>query len=271
LTEFCYKWPDMKKFILLISFFGILFTPAASFAHCDTENGPVIIAAKKALKTNNVNLVLIWVQEKDEGIIREAFQKTVDLRKISPAVQQTLDKYFFETLVRIHRAGEGAPYTGLKDSAAVEVPIAAADKGLQNNTDDGVIKLLEAVITKGVNDRFKDAISRKNYAVNDIEDGRQYVAAYVTFMHYVEAIYNAAEQSGSGHHEHEMMEKTQVDKDHAVSPIIQNSPKNNNRTDMLIAGGILLIILVQILLSKNNTFKIIYHGSNNPLFTKSRA
>jgi hypothetical protein len=36
-------------------------------AHCDTPDGLVVAAARKALDTGNVNLVLIWVQKRDEA------------------------------------------------------------------------------------------------------------------------------------------------------------------------------------------------------------
>ena len=85
----------------------------------------------------------------------------MNLRKISPAVEQVVDNYFFETLVRIHRAGEGVAYTGLKDSAAIETPIAASDEALEKNSTSSVLKLLHESINKGVNERFKESISKK--------------------------------------------------------------------------------------------------------------
>jgi hypothetical protein len=38
-------------------------------------DGPVVQAARKALETGEVNLVLIWVQKQDESNIKEALQK----------------------------------------------------------------------------------------------------------------------------------------------------------------------------------------------------
>ena len=87
-----------------------------ALAHCDSLDGPVVKAAKNALQTGNVNLVLIWVQQNDEPEIRAAFQQTLLVRKQSPDAQALADQFFFDTLVRGHRAGEGASYTGLKGS-----------------------------------------------------------------------------------------------------------------------------------------------------------
>jgi len=112
------------NFIALRKQFGIMSSviaitalfPSILSSHCDTMNGPVIIAAKKALETANVNLVLIWVQKGDEAAIKESFQKAMAVRKLNPDARKLADMYFFETLVRIHRAGEGVAYTGLKQA-----------------------------------------------------------------------------------------------------------------------------------------------------------
>ena len=81
----------------------------------------MIKAAQKALEMGNGNLVLIWVQQQDEAEIKEAFQKTLAVRQLSPEAKELADRYFFETLVRVHRAGEGAPYTGLNQPGAISV------------------------------------------------------------------------------------------------------------------------------------------------------
>lgn len=57
----------------------------------------------------NVNLVLIWVQKTDEDEVKKAFQKTLAVRKLNPQAKELADTYFFETLIRIHRAENGHP------------------------------------------------------------------------------------------------------------------------------------------------------------------
>ena len=95
-----------------LGFFAL--TPARALAHCDGLDGPVVKAAQRALETRNPALVLIWVQEKDEPEIRKAFEQTLAVRELCPQARELADRFFFETLVRVHRAGEGAPFTGLK-------------------------------------------------------------------------------------------------------------------------------------------------------------
>jgi hypothetical protein len=77
-------------------------------------DGPVVKAAQRALDTRNPAFALIWVQATDEPEIRTAFERTLAVRGLSPQAKQLADRFFFETLVRVHRAGEGAPFTGLK-------------------------------------------------------------------------------------------------------------------------------------------------------------
>ncbi len=82
--------------------------------HCDTRDGPVVTAARIALKTGNVNFVLIWAPESAENELKEAFEKTLRVRKAGVEAQELADEWFFESVVRLHRASEGAPFTGLK-------------------------------------------------------------------------------------------------------------------------------------------------------------
>jgi hypothetical protein len=166
---------------------------AGAQAHCDTLDGPVVGAARKALDTNNVNLVLVWVQKKDEADIKDQFQKTVAVRKGGGQAKDLAEMYFFETLVRIHRAGEGAGYTGLKPAGKIEPPIAAADKSLETGQLRDVAALISKRTEQGLHRNFEAMMSKKNYDPNDVAAGRAFASAYVEYTHYVERLYNAAE------------------------------------------------------------------------------
>jgi hypothetical protein len=68
----------MKIATLVVATIGIisfLLAPSPAAAHCDGLDGPVVTAARKALATGNVNLVLIWVQKANEPEIKAAFKK----------------------------------------------------------------------------------------------------------------------------------------------------------------------------------------------------
>ena len=223
-----------------------------AFAHCDTMNGPVITTAKDALDKGDVKLILIWVQPKDEAAIKELFDKTVKLRKVSPDVKELADMYFFENLVRIHRAGEGAPYTGIKEAGEVELPIAAADKALETGSIIDVMKMLNTSVEKGVKEKFDAMMAKKNYDKGNVEAGREFVESYVIFMHYVEGIYNstaiATENQGEGHNVAEQENHGAV-----VEPTHDKhlgASGTDHTTHILIIIGTLLIITVQIVTSR---------------------
>ncbi len=179
----------------------IILLPSSTFAHCDGLDGPVVIAAQKALGSGDVNPVLIWVQKKDEDAIKDAFQKTLAVRKLDPKAKDLADRYFFETLVRMHRAGEGAPYTGLKPAGRDLGPaVPAGDRALEDGKLQPLAKILMQAIEKGLHEQFEQANERKKFKADDVEAGREYVAAYVTYIHYVERLYEAAKVSTHGHY-----------------------------------------------------------------------
>ena len=178
-----------------------LFGTRAALAHCDGLDGPVVKAAQRALQTDDINQVLIWVRPQDADEIKKAFEETLAVRKLSPQAQALADRYFFETLVRIHRAGENAPYTGLKPAGRDLGPaIPAADKALETGSDAVFVELLTGKVQDGLRSHFKEVIEKKNFAPNDVAAGREYVEAYVAYIHYVERLYEAAEKQASGHY-----------------------------------------------------------------------
>ena len=170
-------------------------------AHCDGLDGPVVKAAQEALAKTDVNLVLIWVRRNDEAEIRRAFEQTVSVRTLSPQAKDLADRYFFETLVRVHRTGEGAPYTGLKPAGRDLGPaIPAADLALTSGDVVPLTNLLVAKVRTELLDRYKAVMAAKSFKVQDVGAGREYVEAYVTYIHYVEGIYEAATSHASGHY-----------------------------------------------------------------------
>jgi hypothetical protein len=178
-----------------------LFFPKQVLAHCDGLDGPVVKAAERALDAANVNLVLIWVQKTDEGEIRKAFQKALAVRKLGPQAKDLADVYFFETVVRVHRAGEGAAYTGLQPAGRdLGRAIPAADKALENGKVEPLVKLLTDEMQSGVRQQFKQAVSKRKFAKDDVTAGQEYVKSYVEFVHYVERIYEAAKNPAEGHY-----------------------------------------------------------------------
>ena len=166
---------------------------ASARAHCDTLDGPVVAAARSALDSGNASGVLMWVQKKDEGEIRSALKRALAVRKAGGEARSLADSYFFETLVRVHRAGEGAPYTGLKPGGSVEPAVAAADKAIETGRVQGLAKLIAERTERGLHEHFIQVIAKKKYDPNDVNAGRAYSSAYVEFVHYAERLYEAAD------------------------------------------------------------------------------
>jgi hypothetical protein len=171
------------------------------FGHCDGVDGPVVKLARRALDAGNVNPVLSWVREPDEAEIREAFAHALAVRKLGGEAKALADRHFFETLVRVHRAGEGAPYTGLKPAGRDLGPaIPAADRALEDGSIEKVAKLLSEAVRSGLHDHFHRAMEHKEFAPDDVKAGREYVEAYVPYIHYVERLWQAAAGAAHGHH-----------------------------------------------------------------------
>jgi hypothetical protein len=186
--------------VSLAFFLLFLCLPAVTYAHCDGLDGPVVVAAKKALESGNVNPALIWVRMEDEPTIKDAFNQTLVVRKLDPKARELADMYFFETLVRVHRAGEGAPYTGLKPAGRDLGPaVPAGDKALADGKLEPLAKLLMKALEEGLHVQFEKAMSKMKFQADDVEAGREYIEAYVQYIHYVERLYEASKTSAPGH------------------------------------------------------------------------
>lgn len=181
---------SIRIFGAVVLLFSSLAMAGNAYAHCDTMAGPVVKAAQEALRTRNVDVVVIWVQKKDEAEVKEKFRQALAVRKLNPQARELADNYFFETVVRLHRAGEGEPYTGLKPLGTDLGPIIPlADKALAAGSADELLKLFPAASRADIQVRFQEALTRRASMTKTVEAGRDYVKAYITFMHYVEELY----------------------------------------------------------------------------------
>ena len=186
--------------VVAIALLGL--TPARALAHCDGLDGPVVKAAQRALETRNSALVLIWVQDKDEREIQTAFEQTLAVRELSPQAKELADRFFFETLVRVHRAGEGAPFTGLKPAGRDLGPaIPAADEAVRNGSVEHLQQLLTGVFQQRLREEFGRVMAAKTFKPDDLAAGRAYINAYVEFIHFVERVYDSMMQSSHDHFE----------------------------------------------------------------------
>jgi hypothetical protein len=186
----------MRKILITSAIVGLLASPA--FAHCDSMDGPVVHDAQQAIAEENVTPVLKWVTEEDENEVRSAFAMTLAVRGESDAAREIADRYFYETLIRVHRASEGEGFTGLKPAGSVDPAIAAADKALENGEIEPLAGELASSVRNGVEQRFAEAYEKRQTAGESVAQGREYVAAYVQFTHYAENVHNMA-KAGPDH------------------------------------------------------------------------
>ncbi len=154
--------------------------------------------AHKALAGKNVMPVLKW--GKDEEAVRKAFDMTLAVRGENAAAKELSERYFFETLIRLHRASEGEAFTGLKPAGSVDPMIAAADRALADGNIEPLSGRLAAAVAEGLKERFTEARAKREVAAKSVAQGREYVTAYVQFTHFAEAVGNLTSHGASHKH-----------------------------------------------------------------------
>ena len=143
---------------------------------------------------------MVWMAPEPE--IRQAFEQTRAVRELSSQARELADRFFFETLVRVHRAGEGAPFTGLKPGGRDLGPaIPAADEAVRAGSVQPIRRLLTVAIQERLRQRFGEVMATKTFKPDDVAAGRAYIKAYVEFIHFVERLYDSAMKAPHGHFE----------------------------------------------------------------------
>lgn len=171
--------------------------------HCDSMDGPVVKAARQALETGDVNLVLPYVPHEGEAEVRQAFDRVITLHRQPNGAREVADLYFFETVVRIHRAGEGAPYTGLKPAGLSVGPvIPVAEKAIETGSADALEQVLCDLVQAEVRRRFHAMQHLKSHAGEGVEQARAYVEAMLGLQVWSHTVYLAlkSEAHEAGHH-----------------------------------------------------------------------
>lgn len=164
-------------------------------AHCDSYGGPVIKDAIRALQKNKVSLVYKWISTQDEPEIATLFATTYKLRNGDKDIYNIVEKHFFETLVRLHRATEQEPYTGLKPTGSIEPVIKMSDEAIETGNIDDLLTKLNAHITKSIKEKYQKMKTLELTKDTSPDSGRKYVHAYVDYIHTIAKIHNVVEGS----------------------------------------------------------------------------
>ena len=187
-------------FILsLIAILSLISIQPAS-AHCDSFDGPALIDAEKALETNNVDLILKWINADMEDEVVPLFHKTYSMKNGDKEIYEIVKKHFYETFVRLHREMEGAPFTGLKPAGTTAHITVMSDKALESGDFASLLKALNNHVNSQLQEKFDKTEALYKVKDNSVEEGRAYVEAYVDYTHSLEAVHDIL--SGGGGHSH---------------------------------------------------------------------
>jgi hypothetical protein len=185
---------------------GLLFGSQSAQAHCDSIDGPVAKAALAALDTGNVNLALPYAPATAETEIKAVFIQTLKVRALGPDAKTLADRAFIETTVRLHRAGEGAAYTGLKPAGIDYGPaIPAAERAIETGNLAQVKALLVEEVDHALRARLAHVLEtqkdiKEPNTTEDVPAARARASAELGFVTYVEGLRQAVD--GAPGHEH---------------------------------------------------------------------
>lgn len=177
----------------------LLATPA--LAHCDAMDGPVISEAQTALSSGDISPLLKWIPASDEATLTSAFDKTLEVRALGDDAQGLADQQFFATLVAIHRAHEGAPFTGVKPAGEIDPAVQAADMALEDGQIDALLARVVDKFEQQARSAFDATLAARQLASESSDKGREFVEHYVHYVHYLEDVHNVI-AGNSGSHDH---------------------------------------------------------------------
>ncbi|HET7044951.1 MAG TPA: DUF6448 family protein [Gaiellaceae bacterium] len=162
-------------------------------------------AARKALDAGEPALILPFVPATGEAEVADAFEKARALRVEGAPARELADRWFFENVVRIHRAGEGAPYTGLKPAGLDVGPaIPVAERAIASGLPEELATLLAGIVTEEVERRLARVLELRATAGDDVAATRRYVEAMLGLQVWAHGVYRAARsEPHEGHHGHE--------------------------------------------------------------------
>lgn len=185
----------------------LVLTPSTTaLAHCDSRKGPVATAAVRALETGDVTVILPYVAPELEAELEQTFAQVLEVRALGGDAQALADEYFIETAVRLHREGEGAPYTGLSDEEVPET-ITLADEAMESGSLDAIYTYMDQQMRTGVADHYQVVVEAREHAEAEgsVEAKRERVEAELVFEKYVYSLYltltSPVGHEGGGQHQ----------------------------------------------------------------------
>ena len=113
---------------------------------------------------------------------------------------EVADYWLYETVVRLHREGEGAPYTGLKPTGLDWGPVVPrAEKAIEKGDPKEVINFITHTVQEELEERFQRVMDKKKFDVDNVVAAREYVQAELGFVLFSHGLYAAI--TGKGEHD----------------------------------------------------------------------
>jgi hypothetical protein len=196
----------MNKVSIAVVAAALLFGAQSAQAHCDAIDGPVAKAAQKALENGNVSPVLAYAPAAAEAEIRVAFDKSRKVRVQGGEASGLADQAFMETVIRLHRAGEGAAYTGLKAAGADYGPvIPAAEHAVETGDLTKLKAVLNELMEHALSERLAHVrelqkVSREPKTAAEVSAARERISAELGLITFAETLHQAIQGKGSEHH-----------------------------------------------------------------------
>jgi hypothetical protein len=160
--------------------------------HCDALDGPVVKAVREGLDAQDVRVILPYVPAEGEAEITAAFDRVVPIRAAGGTAAELAERWLFETVVRVHRAGEGAPYTGLKPAGLGEGPvIPVAERAIATGSPDELIATLHALVAEQAKHRLDEVLALKQQEDGTVAAARDYVHAMLGLQVWAHKVYLA--------------------------------------------------------------------------------
>ncbi|MCP4580255.1 MAG: hypothetical protein GY839_01460 [candidate division Zixibacteria bacterium] len=186
--------------ILTLTALIAVFMVSPVMSHCDSEDGPIIPLIRTSLESGEITPLLKWLAADDEAEIKSLYTRVRTLRTISDEARELVDELFIETFIRVHRASEGAPFTGIKEAGTMPPIFIELDEALESGSVDDLANKIANAVRENIVKRFEHAVDLSEHQDHSVEDGREFVEAYVTYMHFVEGLHNYLSAGGEGHH-----------------------------------------------------------------------
>lgn len=169
--------------------------------HCDSLDGPVASAARTAIERVNVFYALPWVPKESEDEVREAFEHVMHAREQQPDARRVADRWFIETVVRLHRVGEGSSYEGLRPAGADPGPaVRLAERAIADGDAEELGEFLEEEMEDALESMLERVLRTAKADPRDTAAMRRHVREKLAFLRLAEEIHRLL--SGGESHGH---------------------------------------------------------------------